>query len=287
MPSSSLPVPVVDPAWLAPRLAEPDLAVVDASWYLPAAGRDPRAEYRAGHVPGAVFWDLDALSDAASPLPHTMPAPAALAQDVGRLGLATGDRIVVYDGSGVNLSAARAWWMLRALGHGQVAVLDGGLAAWRAAGLPLEAGEVRRPPARFEPRPADARFISLPELLARVGSGAAVVDARGLGRFTGEEPEPRPGLRSGHIPGSRHLHYADLVGPDGRLRPPDELRRRFDEARVPLDRPVVTTCGSGVSACALILALEQLGHRDHAVYDGSWAEYGGRDDLPVERGPPR
>lgn len=280
-----LPVPLVTSEWLLDHLGEPDLVIVDASWYLPSAGRDGEAEYLAGHIPGAVFWDLDGLSDPASTLPHTMPDPEWLAGRVGQLGIGTHDRVVVYDGSGVLMTAPRVWWMLRALGHQTVAVLDGGLAGWVARGGALESGRSVRAPAVFAVRPPLAGFVTLDQVREAVAAGSPrLVDARSPGRFTGDEPEPRPGLRSGHVPGSRSLHYASLVSADGSMLPPEELDRRFRAAGVDPDAPVITTCGSGVTACVLALALEVAGHGGPRVYDGSWTEWGGRQDTPVERG---
>lgn len=276
---------VVPTGWLAERLHDPTVVPVDASWYLPGEGRDARAEYETAHIPGAVFWDLDALS-APGPLPHMMPDRGWLAQQVGLLGIGQETTAVVYDGSGINLSAPRVWWMLRTLGHTQVAVLDGGLGVWRGEGRPVEAGQVRRQPVTFELRSGPRAFVSREEVVRALAAGTQVLDARSAGRFEGTEPEPREGMRGGHIPGSRNLHYRELVQADGTLRSNAELRELFTASGIAPDHPVITTCGSGVSACALILALEHLGFRGHAVYDGSWAEWGGRSDTPVATGPP-
>lgn len=277
---------LVSTSWLADRLGDPALRVVDGSWYLPTSGRDARSDYLAGHLPGAVFFDLDAISDRGSPLPHMLPPPGQFAEQVGALGIGDRDEVIVYDGSGANLSAARVWWMFRAFGHERVAVLDGGLPRWRAEGRPLESGEVSWPTARFTPRPVPAGVVrDLASVRGILGpQEAQIVDMRSAGRFAGTEPEPRPGLRGGHIPGSRNLPYTELVGADGTLLPPDALRRRIGAAGVDPDGPIIATCGSGVSACALIHALHLLGHRQVSLYDGAWAEWGGRDDTPVERG---
>jgi thiosulfate/3-mercaptopyruvate sulfurtransferase len=277
---------VVSTEWLAAHLGEPDLVVIDASWYLVAMQRDPRAEYAAGHISGAIFWDLDRLSDQHSPLPHMLPDPDTLAREVGALGIGDADRVVVYDGSGVNLSAPRVWWTFKLVGHDAVAVLDGGLSRWKAAGRPLEPGMLERKPARFTVRLRPELLRNLSELRAGLASGAwQILDARSRGRFEGSEPEPRPGLRGGHIPGARNLPFGELVGGDGRLLGTDELRRRFVAAGVDLTRPVVTTCGSGVTACALALGLELLGVSDYAVYDGSWSEWGREAGPAIEQGP--
>lgn len=262
--------------------------VVDASWYLPAMNRDARAEYAAGHIPGAIYWDLDALSDQASPLPHMLPDQRTLALEVGRLGIGDADRVVVYDASGVNLSAPRIWWTLKLAGHPAVAVLDGGLGRWRAEGRPLEPGRVSRAPARFTLRWHPGLLTSLEEVRAGARTGAVqLLDARAPGRFEGSEPEPRPGLRGGHIPGARNLPFTSLVGSDGLLLPPDELRRRYVAAGIDLARPVIASCGSGVTACALALGLDLLGAPGYAVYDGSWSEWGQPQGPPIEQGPAR
>lgn len=281
---------LVSTDWLAARLGDPRLRLLDASWYLPTANRDPRAEFRTGHLPGAQFFDLDAASDSASPLPHMLPTEAHFAAYVRTLGISNGDWVVVYDGSGNNLSAPRAWWMFRAFGHGDVAVLDGGLGAWRREGRALEAGEpAPARPGDFTARlqPGMVRDLDAVREAVRTRD-AQLVDARSAGRFTAAEPEPRAGLRGGHIPGSRHLHYATLVDAEGRLLPDDALRAVVNGAGVGEDpRPVIATCGSGVSACSLVLAFHALGRDDVAVYDGSWTEWGGREDTAVETGPAR
>lgn len=288
MLSRSLPTPLVSTAWLAEHLATPGLKVVDASTYLASAGRNARAEYDAQHIPGAVFADIDWLSDETSALPHTIPSAEKFAERIGSLGISSDDAVVVYDGSGQNFSAPRLWFMLRAFGHARVAVLDGGLRRWMLDGHSVTADVTPLAPAPFTARLDAARLRDAAAVLANIGTGGEqVVDARSAGRFEGTEPEPRAGVRGGHIPGSRNIPYARLVREDGTLRPDAELRAIVHEAGVDLTRPVVCSCGSGVTACAVILALDVLGATHTAVYDGSWTEWGGRSDTPVETGPAR
>jgi thiosulfate/3-mercaptopyruvate sulfurtransferase len=276
--------PLVSTAWLADRLGRTDLRIVDATWFMPGDPRRGIDEFRQGHIPGAVFFDIDAVSDHESALPHMLPTPDAFAKAAGLLGLNHGCGIVVYDGQGI-FSAPRVWWTLRAMGYRDVAVLDGGLPAWRAEGRPIEMGSHKPRSVTIEARFEPELVRDLGQVRAGLEIGEAqVLDARPAARFRGEAPEPRPGLRCGHMPGALNLPYARLLTEDGHMRPKAELAAAFAEAGLDLERPVITTCGSGVSAAILALALAVLGHDRASVYDGSWAEWGGRDDVPVATG---
>ena len=275
------PSTLVSTAWLADHLADPDLRLLDASWYLPAQNRDPRAEYATAHIPGARFFDIDEIADLSTDLPHMAPSPQKFASRLRGLGVGDGHQVVVYDSAGL-FSAARVWWTFRLMGLTRVAVLDGGLPKWRAENRPLTDAppDLRAP--HLTPRPQPHLVKSAAQVLrASQTRSAQILDARSAARFHGAAPEPRPGLRAGHIPGALNLPFADVLTQGGTLKSPADLRATFTAAGVDLTRPVITTCGSGITAAILSLALERLGHRTHALYDGSWSEWGATD-LPIE-----
>ena len=278
------PKTLVSTDWLAKHLKDPDLRLLDASWYLPDAGRDPKAEYEAAHIPGARFFDIDDISDGRSDLPHMAPPVEKFMSRMRAMGVGDGHQVVVYDGAGL-LSAARVWWLFKLMGQENVAVLDGGLPKWVAEGHPTE---------DMPPIPRDRHMtVRLQNQLVRDVTQVAqaaklgnpqIVDARSPSRFRGDAPEPRAGLRAGHIPGARNLPHTELLNDDQTMKDGDELRAAFEAAGVDLSRPVITSCGSGITAAILALGLERLGHRDWSRYDGSWAEWGMAPTMPIAKG---
>lgn len=277
--------PLISTELLAAQLGSPDLVVLDATKYLPNESKDGRSEYLGGHIPGARYFDIDAFADSETDLPHMVPAPGRFAKLIGALGVSNTSRVVFYDQKGL-ASAARGWWLMGLFGHDNAAVLDGGLPKWLREGRPAESGEPAPPsPAAFRPDFRASRLRGIGDVLANLGPARELVlDARAAGRFTGEIAEPRAGMRSGHIPGSASLPYNDLLHPDGTFRDEAALRERFAQVGADGTRPLVTSCGSGVTACILTLGLRLAGLPEGAVYDGSWTEWGGRADTPVATG---
>jgi thiosulfate/3-mercaptopyruvate sulfurtransferase len=278
----TLPSPwLVSTEWLAARLGQPNVTVVDGSFYLPALKRDAKAEYLAGHIPGAVFFDIDAVADHSTSLPHMLPDAAQFARDVGALGIGNDDTIVVYDGAGLG-GSPRVWWTFRVFGARNVFILDGGLPKWTAEGRPIEPGEVRRAPRTFAAKlekPAVAGMHDVAQALA--DKTTQVVDARPAERFRGEAVEPRPGVRPGHMPGAFNVPVTGLID-NGRLIAPDKIAERFRAGGVDLDKPIITSCGSGVTAATLWFALDAIGKTPKALYDGSWTEWGAAGEMPIE-----
>lgn len=275
---------LVSTEWLEQELGAPDLRVIDATFFLPADGRDARSEHEAEHVPGAVFFDIEEVSDRDSGLPHMLPPEHLFASRMQSLGLGDGNRFVVYDNSPYH-SAARVWWMLRAFGAHYVAILDGGLQKWKAEGRPLESGRVHVRHGHFTPLLDRGAAVDKGFVRSVLGSGRyEIVDARGAGRFSGAEPEPRPGMTSGHIPGSRNLPQGKLFNADNSWKRGDALREAFDAAGIDLSRPMITTCGSGITAAVLLFGAHLLGKDDVKLYDGSWSEWGADPETPKEQG---
>lgn len=281
-PGYTNPEALVSTEWLAARLDAPDLRIIDASHHLPTTGRNARAEYDEQHVPGAIFWDIDAIADQSSDLPHMLPDADQFARQVGALGIGDGHKIIVYDTVSAT-GAARVWWTFRVFGYRDVAVLNGGLRKWLAEGRPVSREVPARGERSFTARKNHMLVRDREQILQNIERQRdQVVDARSAGRFLATEPEPRAGMRGGHIPGSKNVPFPVLLNEDGTYKNADELRAAFEQARVDLAKPIATSCGSGVTACTLALGLYLIGQKDVAVYDGSWSEWGSRQDTPVE-----
>ena len=278
------PKTLVSTQWLAAHMKDPDLRIFDASWYMPDAGRDAKAEYAAGHIPGARFFDIDEISDGRSELPHMAPPVEKFMSRMRAMGVGDGHQVVIYDGTGL-FSAARVWWLFRLMGQSNVAILDGGLPKWRADGnkTTTTAPTIRDRHMTVKMEHNRVRDVTDVARAAKLGD-YSIIDARAPARFKGEAPEPREGMRSGHIPGSKNVFYQDLLNADGTMKAPTALRTVFNDAGIDLNKPAITTCGSGVTAAILSLALERIGKTDHALYDGSWSEWGMYDDLPIATG---
>ncbi len=278
------PKTLVSTEWLAKHIKDPDLRILDASWYMPAENRDPKAEYDAAHIPGARFFDIDEIADLRSDLPHMVPTVEKFMSRLRALGVGDGHQVVIYDGAGI-FSAARVWWLLRLMGQNDVAVLDGGLPKWQAEDREIE----DLPPVIRDRHMTVRRQNHMVKDVTQVSSASKlgdyeIIDARAAPRFRGEVDEPRQGLRAGHIPGSKNLPFGDLLNGNGTLKAPEDLRAAFEAAGVDLDKPAITSCGSGVTAAILSLAMQRFGKTDHALYDGSWTEWGAFPTLPIATG---
>ncbi|WP_299355243.1 3-mercaptopyruvate sulfurtransferase [uncultured Shimia sp.] len=278
------PRTLVSTDWLAAHIKDPDLRILDASWYMPAHNRDPRAEYDAAHIPGARFFDIDEISDLRSDLPHMVPPVEKFMSRMRALGVGDGHQVVVYDGAGT-FSAPRVWWLFKLMGQNDVAVLDGGLPKWQAEGRAIE----DMPPIIRDRHMTVRRQNHLVKDVTQVSSASKlgdfeIVDARAAPRFKGEAPEPREGIRAGHIPGAKNVPFGELLGSDGTMKSPEDQRAVFEAAGVDLSKPVITSCGSGITAAVLCLAMQRFGKTDFALYDGSWTEWGAFPTLPISTG---